>query len=461
MAGPFFASMFRASTACLVLALCAPGGAPVLRAATPPPRSVPYAVPAPVAPPYFQAYFPASGQPGGLTYPVAYRIWIPAAAKTLRGVIVHQHGCGEGACRGGETAAHDLHWQELARKWDCALLGPSYQQPEGANCALWCDPRHGSEQTFLRALADLGRQSGHPELERIPWALWGHSGGATWAGTMLLLHPERIVAVWLRSGAPRLVATEGTPVLATPTAALSVPVMCNPGAKEKTHERFSRAWNSALAFFTETRARGGLIGFAPDPMTGHECGDSRYLAIPFFDACLAQRLPAMPGTAPLRSMDAALAWLAPVHGETGQPARDFAGRPEDAVWLPTAAVAAAWSTYVRSGTGVDTTPPPAPTNVRITTGGVLTWEATADFESGLGGFIIERDGIEVARLPEKPSTQFGRALFQKMSYHDTPTPPLPEMRYVDPSPNGGPHTYRVIVVNSVGLHSGPIVASAP
>ena len=33
------------------------------------------------------------------------------------------------------------------------------------------------------------------------------------------------------------------------------------------------------------------VGMAPDPRTGHECGDSRYLAIPWIDACLAMRLP--------------------------------------------------------------------------------------------------------------------------------------------------------------------------
>jgi len=50
-------------------------------------------------------------------------------------------------------------------------------------------------------------------------------------------------------------------------------------------------WLGNIATFKEYRAHGGLIGFAPDPLTGHECGDSRYLAIPFLDACLAARLP--------------------------------------------------------------------------------------------------------------------------------------------------------------------------
>ena len=62
------------------------------------------------------------------------------SAKTVRGIIIHQHGCGEGACKSGETAAYDLHWQALAAKWDCALLGPSYRQAQEQSCRLWCDP---------------------------------------------------------------------------------------------------------------------------------------------------------------------------------------------------------------------------------------------------------------------------------------------------------------------------------
>ena len=44
--------------------------------------------------------------------------------------------------------------------------------------------------------------SGHTELSKVPWALWGHSGGGHWAGGMSLLYPEREVACWLRSGVP-------------------------------------------------------------------------------------------------------------------------------------------------------------------------------------------------------------------------------------------------------------------
>jgi hypothetical protein len=81
--------------------------------------------------PYYKVYYPPSKGKGGLVFGAEYSMWIPAGVKTLRGIIVHQHGCGPGAAKQGETAVYDLHWQALARKWDCALMGPSYKETEG------------------------------------------------------------------------------------------------------------------------------------------------------------------------------------------------------------------------------------------------------------------------------------------------------------------------------------------
>ena len=84
----------------------------------------PYDVFPPADPPYYRVRYEASTRPGELIYPVNYTIWIPKDVKSLRGVIVHQHGCGEGSCKSGLTGAYDLHWQALAKKHDCALLAP-------------------------------------------------------------------------------------------------------------------------------------------------------------------------------------------------------------------------------------------------------------------------------------------------------------------------------------------------
>ena len=159
----------------------------------------PYDVFPDAEPPYYRVRYEASAQPGELIFSVNYTVWIPQNVKTLRGVVVHQHGCGEGSCSSGLTGAFDLHWQALAKQHDCALLSPSYEQPQGANCQMWCDPRNGSDAAFEKCLVDLGAKSGHPELSTVPWALWGHSGGGHWAGGMALLHPDRVAAAWLRS----------------------------------------------------------------------------------------------------------------------------------------------------------------------------------------------------------------------------------------------------------------------
>ena len=71
----------------------------------------------------------------------------------------------------------------------------------------------------------------------------------------------------------------------------------------------------------------------------------------------------------------------------------------------------------------DTTPPPAPTNVRVE-GNTLSWEAEADLESGLASFIIERDGQFLANVPDKARTRSAGPIFQNLQYSDTPTQPL-------------------------------------
>src|SRR5208283_142501 len=149
------------------------------------------------------------------------------------------------------------------------------------------------------------------------------------------LHPKRVVAVWLRSGSaamfrphPEFLQPE------VPTAVYEIPTMCNPGMKE------AGPLVGPLATFQEHRSHGAPIGFAPDPRTGHECGDSRYLAIPFLDACMALRLPA-PGSQEqkLKAMDTSKAWLAPLLSKDAKPAADYKGNPNEAIWLPNEAVA--------------------------------------------------------------------------------------------------------------------------
>lgn len=383
-----------------------------------------------------QLHFASVAKSGELRLSADYYLWLPDGVENLRGVIVHQHGCGTGASLGGQTAADDLHWQALARKWNCALMGSMYEPREGVNCRLWCDARNGSEHRFLQALDHFAATTKHVELTSAPWCLWGHSGGAFWASLMQVQHPERIVAIWLRSGTAFPYWSRGEIEVPTiPAAAYQIPVMGNPGLKEKDDARFNIAWNGTKAMQAEYQKQGApFFEFAPDPRTGHECGDSRYLAIPYFDFWLQHRLPAA---------DAASSTLKPATAALDSWKVRMAPLQEE---------------YISTGAVADTTPPPAPHSINATRSPegnvVVTWSAVADFESGIRGFVIERDGTEIGHVPEKPIGRFGRPLFQAMSYHDTPESPLPSMQFTDTTaPEGTLPVYRVRAINSAELMS--------
>jgi hypothetical protein len=416
---------------------------------------------------YLQLAYPPSTTKGELQIGATYTLWIPDHIKTVRAVIVHQHGASIPAAQAGATSAYDLHWQALAKKWDCVLLGPSYHvlndaidlTPGGAE--LWFDARLGSDHVFLRALDEFAAKSGHAEIATVPWCLWGHSGGGIWANVMSVLHPDRVLAAFLRSGTavmfrPRheFIQPEVSP------AVYEIPTMVNFGIGE----RGNRPWDGSIATFQEYRAQGAPVAFAPDPRTGHFCGDSRYLAVPFFDACLQMRLTEWNKI--LKPVDLSSAWLAAPFGDTAVPAAEFKGDPNKAVWLPNAAIARIWMEYVRTGTVSDAGAPPAPLNVRVNAdanhGPEITWDAEADIVSGLGGFIVLRDGHGIAKLPtQPPEAVYGRPLFQGLSYHDTPVAPLPQMRHVDTSAQpGAKHVYTVIALSSAGVPSMPSLPAA-
>ena len=99
---------------------------------------------------------------------------------------------------------------------------------------------------------------------------------------------------------------------------------------------------------------------------------------------------------------------------------------------------------------------------KVSGGNEITWDAEADFESGIGGFFVIRDNRTLVRLPAMtPPVVYGRPLFQGLSYHDTPEGPPPEMRYLDVSAKPGEkHTYCILTVNSAGVPSEPSAQAA-
>ncbi|MGJ8692943.1 MAG: hypothetical protein ACSHW0_10725 [Thalassotalea sp.] len=409
-------------------------------------------------PPYYHVRYPASDKPDELVFAVNYTVWLPPQAEKIRAVIVHQHGCGIGAAYTGLTGAFDLHWQALAKKHQAALLSAAYEQAKGKPCPNWAEPRNGSEAVFLKALKDLALKSGHDELASAPWALWGHSGGAVWVGGMTLLHPERVVALWMRSGSFDLQSDSqpaGDGVYSLTDDALAVPIMLNQGQTEGITDATSRhahVWPRNQKVFHAIRGKGGLIAHSVDLISEHQNGNQRYLAIPWFDAILSARLPKHVGES-LRDMPVDDVWLAPLLGAKAVPMAEYKEDKTAAVWLPNKTIAKAWMSYMQDNAVADITPPPAPNKLLIKDN-KLTWTAEADLESGLAYFIVERDGKFLAKVTGSDVKMLGRTIFQTLYNSDSPRQPLPKMKFTDTTAvTGQTYKYRVITVNTVGLKS--------
>jgi len=109
------------------------------------------------------------------------------------------------------------------------------------------------------------------------------------------------------------------------------------------------------------RAKGVPIGLAPDPRTGHECGDSRYLAIPFLDACLAMRLPDKGAQGSNLKTDRPEQGVAgAVAGRESRACRLLPGQSKGSGLVAQRSRGQAWMEYVKTGAVGDTNAAAAP-----------------------------------------------------------------------------------------------------
>lgn len=373
-----------------------------------------------------------------------YRIWIPNGVKTVRGVIVKQHGCGgDAATDMGLAYANDLQWQALAIKHQLALLGSKYptdyqtvgRYPDDP-CNIWGVIDRGSEDAFLKALYELGQKSHHPELEKIPWVLWGYSGGADWAVQMSQKYPDRTIAlIAQRGGGVKISPSEPIKLLTSDInpAVFGMPVLYTLGGSEAVGTvYFDEGLDLPKKVFYRFRKAGALWAIALEADMGHGSTDSRLLTIPYLDSILTTRLTT--NSIKLLQLDEAKGWLAnPVTHEIA-PINQYKGDPLQAAWLPDQETAYKWQGYVTTPSLWDkvrygfcsskklltllgvphlsetcypdrvspTRKPDAPTDVRAVrvsaTEIVLTWNFTPDLENGLPKFRVYRNNLLISTL---------------------------------------------------------------
>ena len=389
--------------------------------------------PSPVTPPTPPATTPppAAARILEVSYPAtdtrkfgsSLRVYLPGA-RPIRGVIVHQHGCG----RNGITMANDLWWQALADKWNFALLGTFFD----GSCDEWAYPQKGSLAILETALEKFAGDANAPELTTAPWALWGHSGGGNWTYFLTQQIPARIIANVPRSGSSDNL----------PQASLGVPQLLSAGAFEKGDGTFGGAYLEAIDGFARERARGAPVALSIDPQASHDLREGRRLHILYLDAMIALRL----GASGLNAVDTNQGWLGNTTSLEVSSTPNYSGDKLKAAWFPNERVARAWQEFGRTGTVKDTTPPSAPTTVTATRTGNsvrLIWSAQADLESGIKSFKIYRNGALISSLGDP---------FQGIDYGDEPQPQSPTLTFTDDQPGNAP-SYEVSIVNGDGFES--------
>lgn len=370
---------------------------------------------------------------------VEYAMWIPEKVQNIKGIILHQHGCGESAFRSGRNAFYDPQWRALAKKWDFALMGSSYESTK--DCFDWINPEEGSFTTFVNGISEIAKQSDHKELEQLPWILWGHSGGGHWAYKMVLQHPEKILCAVFKSPAWTDTCSLG----------LQVPILCLLGMHESYDAYSSLVWIPAIEAMKYRIMKNAPVCIAPDPTAGHESADSRLLAISFIDKILSLQSADYATTInrsnqcfiDLDNFKLTKSLTASTYKDKGN-------------WFPDKQFAEKWSEFVKTGRVTDITPPKNPPyDVEVRNEGqnaLIEWKADADIESGISGFRIYRNDKVINEGSITSQWDF------KTDYHDNPIMNHHKFEYTDSNlTKKSTYKYQVTLINGAGIESSKSV----
>ena len=366
---------------------------------------------------------------------VEYFMWIPDNVKTIKGIIVHQHGCGETAYRSGRNAFYDVQWRALAKKWDFALMGSSYTST--TDCFDWIHPDEGSYNAFIQGISEIAKESGHDELDSAPWVLWGHSGGGHWAYDMVLQHPDRIICAVLKSPA----------WCDTSRLGLQVPLLCLLGMRESINTFSSFVYGTAVEAMKYRIAGNAPVCIAPDPASGHESADTRLLAIPFIDEILKLRV-----AGSTLSIDRSKEYFIDLENFNLTGKLSEITYKNNWNWFPDSLFAGKWLEFINTGKVTDITPPiNPPYNLTLRKEGqriILNWKADADLESGIREFRIYRNNklLNAESVDSKWDFSF--------DYHDNPIRIYDKFEFADITINTKKkYSYQISLVNNAGFES--------
>jgi pimeloyl-ACP methyl ester carboxylesterase len=299
----------------------------------------------------------ADALPGVKINTVAFKGWIPASQKPLRGTLVlipGRHGDGRGM-------ADDQNWQALGTDIGFAVIGCQFSDGEPFNYQN--DPQGEVARSINLAVEHLAKESNHSELAKAPLAFWGTSAGSNVSARYCTRFPKRVIAFASSKG------TQG-PSGDMPPGKAEIPMFFALGAKDNPD--WLKGSQANIGNGTRLHAPWTL---AFQKNEGHDVGHSLDVAIPFMKAVVEMRfngspvsssggsssifktqLPSMgqpaasggpAATVMLHKIDIRSGWLG--NPETYEVVRfsEFKGDRNKGVWLPDETTALAWQQYLK------------------------------------------------------------------------------------------------------------------
>jgi len=344
-----------------------------------------------------------------------YSIYIPSHCAKVRGILVLQHGCTMEQF--GITKTYDLQYRAFANKWDLAIVETALH----GDCYDWRDPQSGSASLLFTFIHTIAVKIHHPELDSSPWLLWGHSGGGYWTLAMIKNYPTHILAAVCYSPA-------FNPEWDYPSSVSKIPILLrHAGAND-----CEGCWITSKMAFSKLRKLGTPVCIAYNKDQNHNFSYLRYMAIPFFESALRQRLPKK-GSNKMRDINLKNLWIGDTLSCKISRLSEYKGDIKNKNLFLDKSTAMKWQEYVSTGTVVDKTPPSSPYDVTLHKEGdslIVRWKQQADIESGIQCFNVFVNGKLVGRIPQTGSYQ----TFDKNG-DNTISPKVPKMEYaISPCP---------------------------
>jgi poly(3-hydroxybutyrate) depolymerase len=215
--------------------------------------------------------------PAGKNYDKAiFRLWYPDNLEVINGIVVLMPGSNDD----GRRQVSDTVWQAFAQKQGFALLGCWYTDYKSNDMFIerYADVSKGSGQALIDVIRRFSLSSNHQELEAAPLLMWGFSAGGQFNYEFACWDPARVLAFVVNKGGIYYTALASKETR-------SVPGIFFTGEKDMDSRK-----DIIKGIFSLNRRAGALWIYAPEPGASHEIGQTKRLALVFFEEIIPLRI---------------------------------------------------------------------------------------------------------------------------------------------------------------------------